>query len=211
MPRTRSINNTEFRETIVHTVSPYNNGCVGVKATDPTATFQVNNPNVVDLGSPTAQGDWDTATWRAYNGETDNTNSYGIPQFYREGSRVYMDGLIQVIAGQSYTLQDTILTLPEEFRPIKNEIFGGQACSMGIVTGAAGTTNGAAYNCTMYVRNSGVVQIQFFGDINWGTSGTSAGNRYYSAGQGAIVQDTGYTWNGWVSLGGINFRCHGDY
>ena len=208
----RSTANTETLSDITLTVSPNEfetsagyvsavTGAVGVNTPDPTdGTFEISDVAVRNIGAGNPRGNLNTTMWSVYG-----TPGYGTPQFYREGSRVYIDGLLELNAGEVYLFgtRPTIFTLPAGFRPLKNERFR-ITCWVSrvnaLVTGALEQWTSAS----CLIESDGEVKLE-------GASANSSGAQM----QGTIGSDGFYRsgsisgdWSGnYISFSGVNFRC----
>lgn len=207
----RSTTNTDTLSDITLTVSPNEfetptyaagvTGAVGVNTPNPIdGTFEISDVAVRNIGAGTSNGNL-SGDWSVYG-----TPGYGTPQFYREGSRIYIDGHLELDAGEVYSLstRPTIFTLPTNFRPLKNERFR-ITCWVSRVNGTVGAANEQWTSATCVVQSNGQVKIESVsanasGNQNSGASLGSDG--FYRT--GSISGD----WSGnYISFSGINFRC----
>lgn len=217
MGTTRRLDNGEAADDIIFTVSPYaaegderdtTSGSVGVNASNPErGTLQVDNPSVKRIDQLL---DFRVADrLQNYDGATDNTDGYGVGQFYREGSRVYLDGLLSKKGSASIPYRDQpLFTLPTGYRPIKSEIF---IVTCNIVENATYSGLSSASFAWVYVSSDGKVTIQALGGWRNPDNGPSSGATYGTLVQGNLGTDSTVNLSGWISLGGINFRVSGSY
>ncbi len=209
----RSTANTETLSDITLTVSPNTFetsngyevetvGAVGVNTPNPTdGTFEISDVAVKTLGSGVTVGSFDTTKWQFFNNNVDNSQQFGIPQFYREGSRVYMDGLIRLKAGQTYALNASppILTLPLGWRPVKNI-----ALPVALIQTRSIHPPLEEFTMgTVYIYDNGELRlISMTGNVSGDQSNATIGSDGFS-GTGTL---DGNQLN-WISLSNINFRC----
>jgi hypothetical protein len=212
---------TELKDDIVFTVTPLENGCVGVKTPTPSATFEVTDPNVINIGPTSATGGL-AALWRNYKGNTtnnagsinDNINQgagWGVPQFYREGSRVYMDGMIEFAGAGTYTvgMSTPIMTLPLNYRPVKAVTFV-VAVSMSRQIGSPVErfTQGQ-----LWIARDGKVYLFSVSGNAW-ENGTqmqsSTASSGFINGTGTMSQNIGLE-DVYISFSGVDFRTSGFY
>ena len=119
MAVTRRTDIAEFVDDITLTVAPLNGGAVGINEPNPTrGTFQIEDTYVFDIDpSPSGIGKGNFSN--TLGGQENNSTT--VAQYYREGSRVYMDG--RLVQTGTWNITDWDLTLPVGYRPLKTERF----------------------------------------------------------------------------------------
>ena len=213
MAITRSTANSEVHDDIILTVSPDHNGIVSVKQPNPDqATFQVDDPNC-----------------RLINSDNNGTKINNIggaelhaswipdvvfdPSFYREGSRVFMDGRIRLTNafGWSSGLLNHIMTLPPGYRPAQPRLFN---VSAWLQVTAVGPPGGV-------VASIGSMRLSMTATIGIGVTGgvwldsasgfdTGLGGSYGFATNNFGINGVGVTVVGsWIEFSGVNFQCSG--
>ena len=218
MAITRSTSNTETLEDITLTVSPNGfvtgsgyatatSGAVGVNTPNPTdGTFEISDVAVRNIGGGTTRGNLDSTKWEDANR---SGGEYSPSQFYREGSRVFMEGAIQLKSGSLYSLgtTPTILTLPTGFRPKTSQLFV-TSCFLSR-SPAVGLPNEYFSTATVKVDSDGTVKlISVSGCVDGTPMGTSSASDGFSnfMGSGASMDGSAARDNH-LSFSGINFRC----
>jgi hypothetical protein len=215
----RSTANTETLSDITLTVSPNEfetsagyvsavTGAVGVNTPDPTdGTFEISDVAVRNIGTSNPTGNLDSARWE----DADRSGGeYSPSQFYREGSRVFMEGAIQIKSGASYPLNTapTILTLPTGFRPKTTQLFV-TSCFLSRSPAVPAATDEYFTTATVKVDSDGTVKlISVSGCVDGTPMGGSPSSDGFSnfMGSGASMDGSAGRDNH-LSFSGINFRC----
>lgn len=140
---------SQLKEEVIFSVIPGNGGKVGIKNTQPNDRFVVASP----IKREAILSDDFTL-----NGIS---SSFAPFSLYREGSRVYLQGRVNLKNGETYNLNngDTpVLTLPVGYRPLKNQSF---------VTTCYFITDGGTkiwFNCVVLIKSlNGHVSIDHLG------------------------------------------------
>ena len=196
MAVTRRTDNNELYEDIVLSVAPLNGGAVGINEPNPTlGTLQIENTYVRAIGGAVDNGELKTPNFSNTIGGQENSSTT-LAQFYREGSRVYMDGKLDFVqTGTFVTVSDFFMTLPEDFRPLKTERF---ICSCEDTL----TTGITYYTCEIEVRVTGKVYVMKLMNPKVNVDAGLAVPLVIDT--PVFATPTGL--QSWISLAGINFR-----
>jgi len=137
---------TELEEKVIFSVVSGNNGKVGIKNTEPTERFVVNDPirRSFSIGN--------------------NFTTSGTPSnvqeafFYGEGSRLYLQGRLNLEFNETYTVNDTapVAEIPSGYRPLKN--FNVIANCFFVVGGSD-----VWVTCTLTIKTNGQITVKRLG------------------------------------------------
>lgn len=216
MAQNRSTANSETYNDITLTVSPNVfttsagfvsavTGAVGVNTPNPTdGTFEISDVAVRNIGAGASRGNLASAWEDAARG----SGEYSPAQFYREGSRIFMDGALGLKSGELYSLSSspTILTLPPGFRPITSQLFV-TSCFFSRSPAVAGAGDEYFSTATVKVDSDGTVKlISVSGQVNGTVPPTRAsGFSNFMATTASVDGSSGR--DNHLSFSGINFRC----
>lgn len=143
----KTITLADLKETTIFSVVPFQGGKIGIRNTAPKERFEVNDPISREL---TPANSW-----------TNGGNPSNIYDafFYAEGSRIWLQGRLNLEANETYTVNGIvpIAQLPSGYRPLK-EFYAFASCRF--------TTNSSTEtwtSCNLIFRTNGQIMIERLG------------------------------------------------
>lgn len=145
-------NVSSLENDVIFTVSPEDGGKVGIKNTKPKDRFVVSKPIKRELDT--------SGGGLAGNFQYDLSTLFDSFYYYKEGSRVYLQGRLLLKPNNTYQIKDIICVLPVNYRPLKLQLIKTECF---FITDAGVNIY---RTCSILIKPTGIISIEYLGSGN---------------------------------------------